>query len=145
MIKCLPGVGAIRVMTGHAKKARGSLPPFLCVYRNETDSGNESLESGRKRHTTESLVFDSVHGHTGLRQGAAGTPVFAGTSMTDGGESVNRGHMMPDNRRCDSRVGRENAQGTVHHLAHLRIHAGGVTGSNEAWTWGKSQRTLPLP
>lgn len=75
------------------------------MYKNETDSGNKDLESGRKRHTAEVLVSNSVAGHTGAQRGAAGTPVFTGTSVVGGGESVNRGHVMPNNRRSDSRVG----------------------------------------
>lgn len=75
------------------------------MYRNEIDSGNKNLESGRKRHTAELLVSDSVPGNTGIQRGAAGTPVFTGTSMIGGGESVNRGHVMPNNRRSDSWVG----------------------------------------
>jgi hypothetical protein len=78
---------------------------FFQVYRKETESGKKKLESGRKRHTAELLVSDSVHGNIGIWQGAAGTPVFTGISMTGGGESVNRGHMTPNNRRCDSWVG----------------------------------------
>lgn len=88
-----------------AKKVLGSLLTFFQVYRKETDSGSENLESGRKWHTTELLFSDSVHGNTGIWHGAAGTPVFTGTSMTGSGESVNRGRMMPNNRRCDSWVG----------------------------------------
>lgn len=104
VVRCLPGVGAVSV-TATAPKDLGSLLTLPEVYKNVTDSGNKDLESGKKRHTAEVLVPDSVAGHTGVQRGAAGTPVFTGTSMVGGGESVNRSHVMPNNRRSDSWVG----------------------------------------
>lgn len=104
---------------------------FFQVYRKETESGKKKLESGRKRHTAELLVSDSVHGNIGIWQGAAGTPVFTGISMTGGGESVNRGHMTP------------NKEGVTHGWAERilvitwHISAPMMTeslGPNEAWT-----------
>lgn len=69
-------------------------------------------------------------------KGAAGTPVSTGISTTGSDESVNRGHMMPGDRRCDSQVGRESLQGTVAHLPQLSIHDESL-GPNGAWSWGK--------
>ena len=40
-------------------------------------------------------------------EGAAETPVSTGTSISGSGESVDRGHMLPGDRRCDSQVGRK--------------------------------------
>lgn len=53
-------------------------------------------------------------------EGAAGAPVSTGISATGSGESVDRGHMMPGDRRCDSQVGRKCLWGTVAplHIKH---------------------------
>lgn len=67
---------------------------------------------------------------------AAGTPVSTGTSTTGSGESVNRSHMMPGDRRCDIQVGRERLQGTVAYLPYLSIHDESL-GPNGAWSGGK--------
>lgn len=79
-----------------------------------------------------------------MSKGAAGTPVSTGTSTVGRGESVNRSHMMPGDRRCDSQVGKEHLQGTVAHLPYLSIHDESL-GPNGVLSWGKFLCTLALP
>ena len=71
-----------------------------------------------------------------MSKGAAGTPVVTGTATVGSGESVNRSHMMPSDRRYDSQVGRESLQGTIAHLPHLSIHDESL-GPNGAFSWDK--------
>lgn len=68
------------------------------------------------------MISDSHLGGTVTSKAAAGTPVSTGTSVTGSGESVNRNHMMPGDRRCDIQMGRESLQGTVAYLPHFSIH-----------------------
>lgn len=57
-------------------------------------SGKKKVRVGGRRQPSGGIVTS---------KGAAGTPVSTGS----GGESVNRGHVLPGDRRCDSQVGRK--------------------------------------
>lgn len=146
VVRYLPGVDAVRVTLPRPRRPSGACWHSPEVYRNETDSESEDLRV-RGRGIPLSCWFPTVFlgtlGYSEEQQehlSLLAPPWLAAVSQwteatwcltTDG---LTHGWA-------------ERALGVLFTAWHmyLRIHVCWITGSNEAWIWGKPQCPLQLP